>query len=176
MLDRWLGPAVIGSGVVIPRDALEGTPYNRVDLRLTKTLRLGNSLRASLMAEVFNVFNYANYTAFNTAAQRHLGGDDVAVRPPDCRRRLAPGAVRVQGHVLKGKGQRAEGRGQRALAFCPSFASGHFCRRPPAVIDTFVDPNFQPPARHQPPNRVLRSDRFAGSNWSRSCSFFGQLP
>jgi len=37
-----------------------------VDLRLTKTIRLGNSLRASLMAEVFNVFNYANYTAFNT--------------------------------------------------------------------------------------------------------------
>ena len=66
MLDRWLGPAVIGSGVVIPRDALQGTPYNRVDLRLTKTIRLGNSLRASLMAEVFNVFNYANYTAFNT--------------------------------------------------------------------------------------------------------------
>jgi hypothetical protein len=67
MLARWDGPAVIGSGVVIPRNALEGTPYNRMDLRLTKSFRFGNSLRASLIAEVFNVFNYANYTAFNTA-------------------------------------------------------------------------------------------------------------
>jgi hypothetical protein len=67
MLSRWRGPAIIGSGVVIPRDALEGTPYNRLDLRLTKTLRLGGTLKASLIAEVFNVFNYANYTAFNTS-------------------------------------------------------------------------------------------------------------
>ena len=66
VLDRWLGPAVIGSGVLIPRDALEGTPYNRLDLRLTKSFRLTPKLRAQLIGEVFNVFNYANYTAFST--------------------------------------------------------------------------------------------------------------
>jgi hypothetical protein len=66
ILDRWAGPAVIASGVVIPRDALWGTPYNRLDLRLTKTIRLGPSVKASLIAEVFNVFNYANYMNFNT--------------------------------------------------------------------------------------------------------------
>jgi hypothetical protein len=67
MLSRWEGPAIIASGVVIPRDALMGTPYNRMDLRLTKSVRLGNSIRASIIGEVFNVFNYANYTAFNTS-------------------------------------------------------------------------------------------------------------
>ena len=66
VLDRWEGPAVIGSGVVIPRDALDGTPYNRVDLRLTKSVRLGGTLKASFIAEVFNVLNSDNFTSFNT--------------------------------------------------------------------------------------------------------------
>jgi hypothetical protein len=66
VLDQWEGPAVIASGAVIPKNALDGTPYNRMDLRLTKSFRLGGSLKASFIAEVFNVFNYANYTAFNT--------------------------------------------------------------------------------------------------------------
>jgi hypothetical protein len=66
ILDRWEGPAVIDSGVVIPRDALDGTPYNRVDLRLTKSIRITPKLRVSLIGEIFNVFNYANYTGFNT--------------------------------------------------------------------------------------------------------------
>jgi hypothetical protein len=65
MLDRWEGPAVIASGVVIPRDALDGTPYNRLDLRLTKSVKLGKSIRASVIAEVFNVLNYDNFTDFN---------------------------------------------------------------------------------------------------------------
>jgi hypothetical protein len=66
ILGRWEGPAVIGSGVVIPRDALDGTPYSRLDLRLTKSVRITPKLRAELIAEVFNVFNYANYTSFAT--------------------------------------------------------------------------------------------------------------
>ena len=67
ILDRWEGPAVIASGVVIPRDALDGTPYNRVDLRLTKSFKLGGTVKASVIAEVFNLFNYANYLGFNTS-------------------------------------------------------------------------------------------------------------
>ena len=51
---------------MIPRDALEETPYNRLDLRLTKSVRITPKLRAQLIAEVFNAFNYANYTGFNT--------------------------------------------------------------------------------------------------------------
>jgi hypothetical protein len=66
MLDRWGGDAIIASGAVIPKNALEGQPYNRLDLRLTKSVRLGGSLKAAFIAEVFNVFNYANYTGYNT--------------------------------------------------------------------------------------------------------------
>jgi hypothetical protein len=66
VLNQWEGPAVIASGVMIPRDALEGTPYNRTDLRLTKTFKVGGSVKASFIAEVFNVFNNSNYTGFNT--------------------------------------------------------------------------------------------------------------
>ena len=66
MLDRWHGAETIGSGDVIPRNALEGTPYSRLDLRLTKEIKIGATLRASLIGEVYNVFNHANYTAFIT--------------------------------------------------------------------------------------------------------------
>jgi hypothetical protein len=66
MLDRWGGPAAINSGDVIPRNALSGTTYSKLDLRVTKDVVLGGRLKASLMAEVYNLFNHANYTGFNT--------------------------------------------------------------------------------------------------------------
>ncbi len=65
VLDQWDGPAVIASGVVIPRNALKGTSFSRMDLRLTKGLRFGG-VRAQLIAELFNVFNHDNFTGFNT--------------------------------------------------------------------------------------------------------------
>jgi hypothetical protein len=58
---------VINSGDIIPRDALEGTPYSRVDLRLTKEFVIVGRMKASLIGEVYNLFNHANYVAFNTA-------------------------------------------------------------------------------------------------------------
>jgi carboxypeptidase family protein len=66
VLDRWLGAATIASGEVIPRNALEGTPYSRLDLRLTKEFKVGGSLRASVIGEIYNLFNHANYTQFST--------------------------------------------------------------------------------------------------------------
>jgi hypothetical protein len=66
VLDRWEGPAVIGSGVLIPRNALEGLPLHKVDLRVTKEIRIAGSLKAQLIGEVFNVFNHANYGSYNT--------------------------------------------------------------------------------------------------------------
>ena len=39
MVDRFDGPATIASGVVIPRNALEGLPLHKVDLRVTKDIR-----------------------------------------------------------------------------------------------------------------------------------------
>jgi hypothetical protein len=60
VLSRWGGPAVIDSGVVIPRDALDGTPYNRVDLRLTKSIRLTPTTLSSTSSAVNATFGQPN--------------------------------------------------------------------------------------------------------------------
>ena len=65
--DRFDGPPTIASGTVIPRNALLGLPLHRVDLRMTKDLTLGGSRKATLIAEVFNVFNHANYGSYATS-------------------------------------------------------------------------------------------------------------
>jgi hypothetical protein len=65
-LDRWDGPAVIASGDVIPRNALEGLPLHKVDLHVTKDIRVAGTARIQLVAEVFNLFNHANYGSYNT--------------------------------------------------------------------------------------------------------------
>jgi hypothetical protein len=67
VLDRWNGPAVINSGDVIPRNALSGLPIHKVDLRLTKEVRLHGTMKVSLIGEVFNLFNRANYSGFRTS-------------------------------------------------------------------------------------------------------------
>jgi hypothetical protein len=67
VLGRWNGPAVIDSGTVIPRNALQGLPLHKVDFHLTKDVRLGGSARVQLVAEVFNVFNHENYGSYNTS-------------------------------------------------------------------------------------------------------------
>lgn len=67
VLDRWDGPAVITSGMVIPRNALEGLPMHKVDLHVTKDITLVGHVKAQLIGEVFNVFNNANFGAYNTA-------------------------------------------------------------------------------------------------------------
>jgi hypothetical protein len=67
VLDRWNGPAVIASGDVMPRNALQGLPLHKVDFHLTKDIRLGGSTKVQLLAEVFNVFNHANFGAYNTS-------------------------------------------------------------------------------------------------------------
>jgi len=65
VLDRWQGPAIVASGAVIPRNALEGLPYSKFDLRLTKDVRLG-AMKASLIGEIYNLFNHDNYTGYVT--------------------------------------------------------------------------------------------------------------
>jgi hypothetical protein len=62
--DRFEGPDVIGTGEVVPRNALNGLPLHKMDLRITKDFGLGSNRKLSLMAEVFNVFNRGNFTGF----------------------------------------------------------------------------------------------------------------
>lgn len=64
--DRFDGPSTINSGEVIPRNALLGLPLHKFDLRITEDIKLGGSARATLIGEVFNLFNHANYGAYNT--------------------------------------------------------------------------------------------------------------
>lgn len=88
MADRWDGPMTIASGEVIPRNALLGTPYHRLDLRLSKDIRLFGRARLSLIGEVFNAFNHANYTGFfnqlsatNAATTARFGQPSAASIP-----------------------------------------------------------------------------------------------
>ena len=64
MDDRWDGPMTVASGAVIPRNALHGTAYNRLDLRLSKDIPLPGRAKITVMGELFNAFNHGNYTAF----------------------------------------------------------------------------------------------------------------
>ena len=63
--DRFDGPASIAPGEVAPRNALQGLPLHRVDLRVSKDINLPNGIRLTGIAEVFNVMNHANYGAYN---------------------------------------------------------------------------------------------------------------
>ena len=67
VLGRWGGPAVIASGALIPRNALDGTLYSKADARVTKEFSLSERIKLSLIGEVYNIFNHANYTGFNTS-------------------------------------------------------------------------------------------------------------
>jgi hypothetical protein len=64
---RFNGPSTINSGDTIPRNALQGLPLHKVDLRLTKDIALVGRTKISLIGEVYNVFNHHNYGSYNTA-------------------------------------------------------------------------------------------------------------
>jgi len=49
----------------VPRNALAGLPLHKVDLRVSKDVKLAGSTKLAAIAEVFNVFNHANYGAYN---------------------------------------------------------------------------------------------------------------
>jgi hypothetical protein len=63
--DRWDGKMSYAAGEVIPRNALRGFPLHRVDARLSKDIPLVGGSRITAIAEVFNLFNHANYGAYN---------------------------------------------------------------------------------------------------------------
>ena len=62
---RFHGPTTIASGETIPRNALQGLPLHKVDLRLTKDITLRGSTKISLIGEVYNLFNHHNYGSYN---------------------------------------------------------------------------------------------------------------
>jgi hypothetical protein len=55
-----------GTVVILQRNSNKGEPFVKLDLRLTKRFDLGGDRDAKLIAEVFNVFNRANYGSYGT--------------------------------------------------------------------------------------------------------------
>jgi hypothetical protein len=78
VLDRWDGPAVIETGMVWPRNALLGLPLYKVDMRASKTIRFAGNSSVTLLAEVFNLFNRANYGSYNTQLDSATFGQPTA--------------------------------------------------------------------------------------------------
>ena len=62
---RFYGPSTIASGETIPRNALQGLPLHKVDLRLTKDIAIKGTSKISLIGEVYNLFNHHNYGSYN---------------------------------------------------------------------------------------------------------------
>ena len=52
-------------GTIIPRESFVGDPIHRVDLRLQERVPLQGRLAISGFVEIFNLFNRANYGAYN---------------------------------------------------------------------------------------------------------------
>ena len=78
VLDRWEGPAVIATGTVWPRNALRGLPLHKVDMRVSHTIKTRTAAASTLLAEVFNVFNWDNYGSYNTQLDSATFGQPVA--------------------------------------------------------------------------------------------------
>lgn len=64
-LDRFDGGSTYGVGDVVPRNALVGQPLHRVDMRVSKDIKLPAGMRLTGIAEVFNLTNHRNYGAYN---------------------------------------------------------------------------------------------------------------
>ena len=66
VLDRFDGPSTIGTGPgnEAPRHALLGEALHKVDVRLSKVFNFG-PVRASAIAEVFNLLNHGNFGNYN---------------------------------------------------------------------------------------------------------------
>ena len=52
------------NGTIVPRNDFVGKPVHRVDLRLQQSIKFGSRRAGDLMAEVFNVFDRANYGSY----------------------------------------------------------------------------------------------------------------
>ncbi|MBI3049233.1 MAG: TonB-dependent receptor [Acidobacteria bacterium] len=64
---NWGAGRLRPDGTIVPRNSLAGDPIHRVDVRIQKRFRIAGRVTADGMAEVFNVFNHANYGSYVTA-------------------------------------------------------------------------------------------------------------
>ena len=62
-------------GSVAPRNALKGLPLHRIDLRVSKDIKLPGGMKVTGIAEVFNLSNHKNYGAYNAQVNSTTFGD-----------------------------------------------------------------------------------------------------
>jgi len=74
-LDRFGGKSSYVIGEVVPRNALKGLPLHRIDLRVSKDIKLPGGMKLTGIAEVFNVTNHKNYGAYNAQVNSTTFGD-----------------------------------------------------------------------------------------------------
>ena len=79
---RFDGPSTIASGETIPRNALIGLPLHKVDIRVTKDIKLVGTTKVSLIAEVFNLFDHHNYGSYNTLLSATAAGTTAVFGQP----------------------------------------------------------------------------------------------
>ena len=79
MVERFDGPAVIETGAEVPRNALKGLPLHRVDVRLAKDFNIFRTLKLSLIGEIFNLTDHANFGSFNGVVDSPSFGQPLAV-------------------------------------------------------------------------------------------------
>jgi hypothetical protein len=92
--DRYDGPTTINSGERAPRNALRGDAIHKVDARITKALRIGTAT-IQAVAELFNVFNHANYGSYNAVVSSPTFGSPQQNVGNAFRPRTAQLALRV---------------------------------------------------------------------------------
>jgi len=66
------------NGTIVPYNNLVGAPVHRVDMRLQRKFRLGGRARVDGIAEVFNVFNHANFGSYTTTENSAVYGKPTA--------------------------------------------------------------------------------------------------
>jgi hypothetical protein len=93
--DRYDGPTTLNPGDRVPRNALKGDAIHRVDLRVTKSVRVGG-IQLQGIAEVFNVFNHANYGAYNAVVTSPTFGAPQQNNSNTYRQRTGQLAFRIQ--------------------------------------------------------------------------------
>ncbi|MFA5908366.1 MAG: TonB-dependent receptor [Vicinamibacterales bacterium] len=74
-LERFDGNATYAVGEIVPRNALKGLPLHRIDLRVSKDLKLPAGMKLTGIAEVFNITNHKNYGAYNAQVNSTTFGD-----------------------------------------------------------------------------------------------------
>ena len=93
--DRYDGPTTLNSGDRVARNALKGDPIHKVDLRATKSVKVGG-IQLQGVAEVFNVFNHANYGAYNAVVTSPTFGAPQQNNSNTYRPRTGQLAFRIQ--------------------------------------------------------------------------------